>query len=112
MIDIFEIETLATEIGRLIVKEGIDLDATMYFNNMRHIYKGNRMYDIEYDVNVDDYVKYHGDILTITFEGALYEIMNGYCPDNGFLKKFEAILDKYNLCYEMGDAWNLSLYER
>lgn len=50
-------------------------------------------------------------IVSMWFEGPLYEVLNGYWP--GWTKleaEFSAILSAYGLYYEMGEAFNLSLY--
>lgn len=45
----------------------------------------------------------------MSFEGPFYHAMN---YDGGaILEKFDDLLHEYGLYYELGDAWNLSLYK-
>lgn len=74
-------------------------------------------YGVEYtiytvgDINPKDYFEFTSDIVSISTEGLLYDILNyDECPD--ILDGFNAILDKYGLYYEMGNSWNFGLYEK
>ena len=52
------------------------------------------------------------DTLSMSFEGYLYEILNGYTY--GWVKleeEFMALFDKYGYYFELGNAWNLSVYQ-
>ena len=49
--------------------------------------------------------------VSMSFEGALYHVLNGYTP--GWAKKEEELqklFEKYGYYFEYGDAWNLSAY--
>lgn len=64
----------------------------------------------EYDVT--EYIKYNNpEILTMAFEGSLYEEYNGnygsYKAENDIRK----ICEKYGLYPEQGYAWSLAVYE-
>lgn len=48
-------------------------------------------------------------ILSMSFEGGLHAILNGY-TDPRFETQFSNILSKYGLFYELGDAWNLTVF--
>ena len=54
-----------------------------------------------------DYLQYvrEPNILSMSFEGPLYQILN--CHDMFALQN---LFSKYGLYYELGDAWNLSAY--
>lgn len=61
-----------------------------------------------------DYFKYVNSdhILSMSFEGPLYGVLNAYCP--GWTKleaEFQKLFEKYGLYYEMGNAWNLTCCE-
>jgi hypothetical protein len=48
----------------------------------------------------------------MSFEGSLNHVLNAYVL--GWVKletEFIKVFDKHNCYYEMGDAWNLSVYE-
>lgn len=49
----------------------------------------------------------------MSFEGPFYEVLNGYAGDYGWVveEKFSDLLKKYGVYYELGNAWNLSLYQ-
>lgn len=66
------------------------------------------------NVNPKDYFEYVGEnILCMSFEGPLYELLNCYVPlsyYNSVEGEFRGILQKYGLYYELGNAWNLSTF--
>ena len=127
----------AKELMRLFINENIDDYVRIYYNfsknkngqaiqtdptyirpynnkpveyNETYNGKKNKWYIIE-DINPNDYFEYNGDILSISFDGSeLYNILNCYAYKENFMKKFKAIFDKYNVYYELGNAWNLSVY--
>lgn len=105
-----EIETLASEI--------IDYCKRHEFGDTIVYYNGKRTF-INYDgdnstepANVHDYLEYAGDILSISFEGNMYDVFNYYYGSYGekLIDEFNSIIGKYDLYYELGNAWNLSLY--
>lgn len=73
---------------------------------------GDELYEYE-DRNPLDYFEYaNPEILSMSFEGALYHVLNGYVP--GWTKleaEFSKLFKKYGLYYECGHAWNLAAYE-
>ncbi len=46
------------------------------------------------------------DTVTLVFDGAFYEWINYH----GDVSEFENVLEKYNAYFEMGEAFNLSIY--
>lgn len=48
--------------------------------------------------------------LSISFDGDIYDVFN-YGLFLSLLEKFDKLLESYGLYYELGNAWNLSLYE-
>lgn len=104
-----KIEQLANEIMDFLKEQGLDTDVSIYFNGKRMNSKG-----IEKGTfNPKDYFDYVGDILSMSFEGSFNSIINyyldvSYC--NIVMAKFDAILDKYGVYYELGNSWNLSLF--
>jgi hypothetical protein len=60
-----------------------------------------------------DYLEYcNPKTLSMTFEGGLNHVLNGYT--RGWVKleeQFGKLFEKYGLYYEMGYAWSLSTYE-
>lgn len=52
--------------------------------------------------------------VTMVFEGDFYEMINGFKNGTEWVEmadEFHKLVDKYNLFYEIGNAYNLSLYE-
>ena len=110
------IEQFANEIMEYLIKHELDMDVCIYYNNKRM----SRKYDwrdldappklvIEDNMNPFDYFEYanYDHILSMSFEGPLYESLNytGYAED-GLRKLFE----KHGLYLELGHSWNLSAY--
>lgn len=62
---------------------------------------------IEDDMDPRDYFEYvrEPNILSMSFEGTLYDILNNYD-----MFALQDLFSKYGLYYELGDAWNLSAY--
>ena len=65
------------------------------------------------DRNPLDYFEYaNPKTLSMSFEGSLNHVLNGYV--HGWVnleEQFSKLFKKYGLYYEMGHAWNLSAYE-
>ena len=115
-------EELATEIFNWLVDHELWIDTHIYFNGKRwgtsnkdntdFCYNERRYFEEEAEPK--DYFEYvrEPNILSMSFEGALYDVLNGYVY--GWVKleeEFSKILEKYGLFYELGNAWNLSCYE-
>ena len=100
-----QIEKMANEIKELL-EYYEDSAYCIYFNNKR-INDGKLE---EGEFNPRDYFEWAATdhILSISTEGMLYDALNyGY---EFMLNKFIDILDKYNVYYELGNSWNLTLY--
>lgn len=113
-------EQLATEIFNWLVDNELWVDVCIYFNGKRwstnnkdcsEFCYNERKY-FEDEANPMDYFEYvrEPNILSMSFEGALYNVLNGYSYGNEEVK-FRKIFEKYGLYYELGNAWNLSCYE-
>ena len=93
------------------------IDTRIYFNNKAWCYMpqaggytGEKT--IIEDIKASDYCQYANDeTITCTFEGLVYECLN-YGADKWRLQtKLDNMLNEYGYYYEMGNAWNFSLYE-
>lgn len=78
--------------------------------------KGKKIAEDLYEYEDKDpslYFEYaNQDTLSMSFEGGLYSVLNGYVSgwpelEDEFLKLFY----KYDCYYEIGNAWNLSAYK-
>ena len=114
-------EELATEIFNWLVDHELWTDVCIYFNgkcwstsnekNTEFCYNERKYF--EYEAEPTDYFAYvrKPNILSMSFEGGLYDVLNGY--SYGWVKReneFKKIFEKYGLYFELGDAWNLSCY--
>lgn len=116
-------EQLATEIFNWLVDRELWMDVAIYFNGKRwstanadhteFCYNERRYFeDVADPKDYFEYVREPENILSMSFEGSLYEVLNGYV--RGWVKledEFRKIFDKYGLYYEMGGSWNLSCFE-
>lgn len=107
------IDKLAKEIMELLEKDGCDIDTCVYWNNKRASMKYRwKDYDyvregwvIEENVCPLEYLEYASEqhVISLTFEGNLYYKYN----DGDYeYPAMDALLEKYGLYSEMGNAWN------
>lgn len=118
-----ELEKLAYEIKDFLIRHELWSDVRIYFNGKaldtsdgdgRYAYNDPSANYVIEDIKPEDYFEYVGEnILCMSFEGPLYELLNGYttaahydCVEG----EFRAILKKYGLSYELGNAWNLCTF--
>ena len=117
-----DIENMAKEIREFLIEHELWVDTVIYFNGKAFSTsdgKGNYYYnDPEHLIvlenqNPKDYFEYAGDILSMSFEGDLNHCLN-YYYDIDFCDRIvgglQDIFRKYGCYYELGNAWNLSLY--
>lgn len=106
----------ATDIAKWLGEHSLTGDVSIYVDHKRYKVseEGKLVYDI--DAEPKEYFEWAGDFLSMSFEGPLYETMNNYndCYAPGLDDKRQAeflnICKKYGKYYELGNAWNLSLY--
>lgn len=112
-----KIEKLAYEIRQFLLDRQLWVDVTIYFNGMalstddrngHYGYNKDVVY-LHQNMNPRDYFDYVGDILSMSFEGDFYDVLNyGAMPK--VYEEFVELLGKYGLHFELGNAWNLSLF--
>lgn len=120
-------EKCAYEIIKLLIDNGLWVDTCVYANGKRWGCKdvngdGRYHYDntwdcvfVEENINPKEYFEYTGDFLCLSTESEFYYALNHYYYNDlcdTILKPFNNILDKYGKYYEMGDTWNLALYDK
>lgn len=116
------IEELGNKVVKICVEKGYG-DTCVYFNGKR-VYIGtgklvceenendyhyeNVPIEVEENCHPYDYFEYYNDnhILSMSFEGNLYDCLNYGSGSNALEKLFE----DYGLYYELGNAWNLTVY--
>ena len=117
-----KIRKLAEEIRDLLLEQEMWVDVRIYFNGVAFSTDdghGNYYYnDREHLVELPDqdprwYFDYVGPYLSMRFEGEFYEVLNGYLGKYGWdiEEAFRELLKEYGLYYELGNAWNLSVYD-
>ncbi len=116
-------ESLARDIYNWCLEKDLWGDNTIYFNGKAwsnsKTWNGRRGVQIDEDLyeyedkNPLDYFEYgNPKTLSMSFEGSLNHVLNGYV--RGWVKledEFRHLFEKYGLYYEMGHAWNLAAYE-
>lgn len=113
-----QIDELADKIYQLFKKNDMWMDSRIYFNggcidnkdeDGHYHYDGSVYYHP--NMNPRDYFDYVNPdhILSMSFEGPIYHMFN-YNEYRPVLRKFNSLLARYGLCYELGNAWNLSCY--
>lgn len=106
------IEKLKDEIIDLLQENEMWIDVSIYCNGKcwstsdkdvkRFRYNGE---PFEYEDDPHRVTEYAGNILTMTFEGPLYDALNyGY----KFEDTLQGLFEKYGLYYEMGESWSLT----
>lgn len=116
-------ESLAIDIYDWCKKHNLWSDITIYFDGIAfsssYEWAGVHGKKIDEDLyqyenkNALDYFEYaNPETLSMSFEGPLYHVLNGYVKSWTRLEaQFHKLFEKYNLYYELGYAWNLSAYE-
>ena len=113
------IEQLATDIFNWLVDHELWQDVYIYFNGICWGTSNKDLTEFCYDERryfsfPDDPKKYfeyvrNPNILSMSFEGPLYHVLNAYVPGWEKLEaEFLAIFEKYGLYFELGNAWNLT----
>ena len=107
-----QIEELATEIFNWLNDNEMWIDTQIYFNGK--CWSTSNKEHTEFCYNERRYFEYvrEPNILSMSFEGDLYDVLNGYAY--GWAKKaeeFNNIFRKYGVYFELGNSWNLSCYD-
>lgn len=116
-------ELLARDIYNWCVKNDLWGDNIIYFNGKAWssssewgMVSGKKIDEELYEYenkNPLDYFEYaNPNTLSMSFEGSLNHVLNGYVY--GWVKleaEFSKLFEKYGFYYEMGYAWSLSAYK-
>lgn len=102
-----EIKSLADEIRQYLIDREMWSDTRIYFSGMAY---DSETEEVLPDMDPHAYTEYAGDILTMTFEGPLYDALNYGEPSWRTEEELTAIFRKYGLYFEMGHTWDLSSY--
>jgi len=121
-----QIEALAKETRQFVIDNGIWVDTTIFFNGRAYSTSDRRghyfyndpdnLVELE-DEDPRDYFEYVNPdhIMSMMFEGPLYGCLNytgeyGHKYDDRIQDGLMKIFRKYHVYYELGNAWNLTLF--
>lgn len=105
---------MADAIKKWMLKNEVAGDTRIYFNGKCYSsvgYGKDVKYETLQNMKGSDYSEYaNDDTVTVTFEGDFYTVMN---YSMGKLREsFDRLIESFgNYFYELGNAWNLSLYK-
>lgn len=116
-------ESLAIDIYDWCKKHNLWIDCTIYFDGKAFSY--NREWRGELGKKIDedlyeyenknplDWFEYaNPDTLSMSFEGPLYHVLNGYVRGGYKIEEqLQKLFKKYGYYFDYGHAWNLSAYE-
>ena len=109
-----DIEKMAKDIEKFLRANEIADNVTMFYNDMRVRLTPDGNNSVEHNVSPLDYFEYVNPrhILSMSFEGGLYDALNYGTPGTSWRlqEKFTDLLNKYGFYYELGNAWNLTLF--
>lgn len=113
------LEKLASEIHKWLRSHDMWIDTYIYYDGKCMCTEGKLNGETVFRYNEAPFIRedsyptfeYVADphILSMSFEGPLYEVLN-YGPWN-LAEEFQKIFEKYGLYYELGNAWNLTCYK-
>ena len=128
-----KIERLAEEIRQFLDDNFINGDCRIFFNGIcwehgaedrqetwdteRKVFLDapeRREWKVIEGISPKDYFDHADGIISMSFEGGFYDVLNSeewvsYIENE---KEFTELLKKYGCYYELGNAWNLSIYEK
>jgi len=103
---------MADAIKKWMLKNNVAGDTRIYFNGKCYSsvgYGKDAKYETLQNMKASNYFDYaNDDTVAISFEGAFYDVMNysmGKIRDS-----FDKLIESFGYYYELGNAWNLSLY--
>lgn len=104
-------EALANDIKKFLEKNDLTTDVRVYFNNKCYSWNIDKELVVLEDIKPSTYFEFANDeTVAMSFEGELNHIIN-YGMKKTILKRFDKIFEKHGVYYELGHAWNLSVYE-
>ena len=99
-------------ISKWLVANDLHDDVRIYFNDRAYSFKDDGEITRRSDIKGSTYFHYaNDDTVSVSFEGPLYEVLNFYHPRSAELhEQFMNLVDEHGFWFEMGNHWNLSLY--
>lgn len=115
-------EQLALELIDYLISKGLFTDVTAYVNgrsygtydreNEKFYYNDKNHIVITENKDPRDCFEYvsKDNILSMSFEGPLYHVLNGYSGPYTVYDEMGKICEKYGCYFELGNAWNMTCY--
>lgn len=101
---------VADEVALFIIKNNYGYDTRIYFNDICYELSNNEITVLR-NIKPSDYFEYaNNDTVSMSFEGPLYNAMNGYSSSKIY-NTIESIFNKYGYYMEMGNDWNIAVYD-
>lgn len=116
-----DLESLAIELRSWLIDHEMWMDVTIFFEGKSFSTcddDGNFYYNdpdhllVLFGEDPHCYTKYAGDLLTMIYEGPLYNLLNRGMPDPDLISEFDAIFDKYGYYWTQGHAWDLTIHKK
>lgn len=104
------IKYFVRDLQKLLTSNDCADDVFIYYLGKRSHYDGHSDWVVEDGYDPKDISEYMNGVINLTFEGTFYEIINGYWTSN-VVDEFLDLLREYCLWYELGNAWNMSIYD-
>lgn len=116
------IYALANELLDFLIQNDLWMDSRIYFDGICYATHkpADMLYEIHkshknvyvFDADPNSYFEYNGDYLSMSFEGPLYSVLNYQAGTYGdqIIGELEELFKRYGLYYELGNSWNMSLY--
>ena len=105
---------IARKIEAWMKKNELHTDSRIYFNGNAWDYNSRGEKSIVEDVKATDFFQYgNNDTISMSFEGGMYRVMNYFWErpnTNKLHNEFMDLIGGYGYYFELGNAWNLSLY--
>ena len=100
------------DIRKWLVANQLHYAVTIYFNDVAYSFKDDGEITRRPDTKGSNYFHYaNDDTVSMSFEGPLCEVLNFYHPRSTELhEEFMQLVEKHGFWFEMGNHWNLSLY--
>jgi outer membrane protein assembly factor BamB len=103
-------ELLANDLKKFLLKHDM-IDTRIYFNGKCFDFNSSGEVTTLEDIKGSTYFEYANDeTVSMSFEGRLNHVINGYISDKKVMNGFDKIFEKHNCYYELGYAWSLSVY--
>lgn len=104
----------AIEVAKWLGKKELNSDVSIYVEHKR--YHVNDAGELVYDIDAEgyEYIDYAGKIMSISFEGPLYDILNYSWESEHYAKleeEFAKIFKSFGYYFELCNSWSLTVAE-